>query len=330
MKICADCFANDEIKRFVRNSSNENGLCDCCHNESALIDLSLLTDHFVEFLNLFSYDINGFDLIEAVQRDWHPFESEECARTILGEIINNNEFPFSVSDKVSYVSDMADCFNLWSDLKHEVQESKRFFYDIMSFDWVNYVVPNERIKEGSILYRSRIVPAGKKNLSTNEMGCPPKEKATAGRANPVGIPYLYLCDRKETTYYEIRALYLDKVSVGEFVARRDLKIVDFSKAINLFYTDSNQSLMDVAKRKILFAEISADLSKPLRRFDTEIEYVPTQFICEYCKIISDADGIRFNSSLDKNGANIVLFNDSDVVCRRVENKEIKDVKIASN
>lgn len=164
------------------------------------------------------------------------------------------------------------------------------------------------------------------------MGCPPKERATAGRANPLGIPYLYLCNKIETTFYEVRAVYLDRISVGKFTILRDLDIVDFSNKISLFYTysdsESNISLLDIVKRKILFEKISTDLSKPLRRFDTEIEYVPTQLICEYCKQ-NGADGIRFNSSLHQEGANIVLFNSSDAICTSVLSREIKNVIIES-
>lgn len=330
MRICADCFDDDEIKQFIENSSEEEGLCDCCHKESNLIDLSLLFDHFIEFLNLFTCDNNGFDLVEKVQMDWHPFKSEEYARIILGDIINKNRFTFSLSDKVSYVSDMSECFGVWDELKREVRESTRFFSkSIGSFPWANYVGPNVKIPKGTHLFRSRIIPSGKTNLSTDEMGCPPKEKATAGRANPLGIPYLYLCDKQETTFYEIRALYLDKVCVGEFVTQRDLDIVDFSQTINLFYNDSGENLIDLAMRKVLFSQISADLSKPLRRFDTGIEYVPTQLICEYCKL-ENADGVRFKSSLDDTGANVVLFNERDVICQRVFIKEIRDVTILSN
>ena len=141
---------------------------------------------------------------------------------------------------------------------------------------------------------------------------------------------MYLCDKIETTYYEVRAVYLDKLSVGQFRILRDLNIVDFSNKINLFYTyttsESNISLQGIVKRKILFDRISADLSKPLRRFDTEIEYVATQLICEYCKQ-NGADGIRFNSSLHKGGSNIVLFNSTDAQCISVLSKEIKNVII---
>ena len=122
----------------------------------------------------------------------------------------------------------------------------------------------------------------------------------------------------------------DRVSIGEFEIIHDLNIVDFSSKINLFYTytdsDTNENLSDTVKRKIILDKISHDLSKPLRRFDTEIEYVPTQLICEYCKQ-NGADGIQFNSSLHQGGVNVVLFNPSDAQCVGVSSWEIKKVII---
>ena len=76
------------------------------------------------------------------------------------------------------------------------------------------------------------------------MGCPPPNLATAGRANPLGIPYLYLSDSAKTTYFEVRAVYLDKLSVGKFYIPQSLSLVDFSYSINLYlsYVDGDTSL----------------------------------------------------------------------------------------
>ena len=65
----------------------------------------------------------------------------------------------------------------------------------------------------------------------------------------------------------------------------------------------------------------------MRRYDTELEYVPTQLICEYCKL-NGIDGIRFESSLHKGGINVVLFDAHSAECISVESKEIKNVRIA--
>lgn len=332
MNICANCFNDEEIKQFIITSSTARTECDCCGQECETIDLNEISDFFIEFLGLFVKDSNGTELVQIIQNDWNIFYSDVCARKILSAIIDHEHFDFSVDDKVIYTSEVQECFSVWENLKSEVQEEKRYFSDLGSFNWEVYIKSNAQIRKGTVLYRARITPDGRNKLKTNEMGCPPKERATAGRANPVGIPYLYLCNKIETTFYEVRAVYLDRLSIGKFTVRRDLNIVDFSNKISLFFTytdsESNFSIIDIVKRKILFDKISADLSKPLRRFDTEIEYVPTQLICEYCKQ-NGADGIRFNSSLHQGGTNVVLFNSLDATCTSVLHREIKSVIIES-
>ena len=168
----------------------------------------------------------------------------------------------------------------------------------------------------------------KKYLTKNGMGCPPSKLTPSGRANPQGIPYLYLCLDENTTYYEVRALYLDKLTIGQFKVRKDLRILDFATKMSLYYAynNSTSALSDeIAKQKILHL-ISKDLSKPLRRFDTELEYVPTQYVCEYCKL-NGVDGIRFNSSLHIGGVNVVLFDSNNAECVKVISREIKNVTI---
>ncbi len=329
MKICACCFNDEEIKSFIDSSSKEDANCDCCGQYSAVMELNDLSDFLVELLKLFEKNNGDLSLVNLIQKDWDIFCSTECATTILSEIMKNETLPFTIQDSVSYLSDIQECFRDWKSLKKEVRENKRYFIDFETYNWDAYIKSNDIIKDGSTLYRSRITPEDKTILDKNEMGAPPREKASAGRANPLGIPYLYLSDKIETTYYEIRAAYLDKISVGEFKTLRDLNIVDFNSDFDLFSSwQSRISLIDIVKNKFLFNEISTDLSKPLRRFDTEIEYVPTQLVCEYCKLIN-ADGIRFNSSLHKEGKNIVLFNETDAECTDVFAKEIKRVIIES-
>lgn len=331
MKICANCFEDEEIRKFISTSSNIVATCDCCGSDNVdVIDLSELSDFFIELLRLFVKSKAGNNLVLTIQNDWNLFRTESCAYNILSHIMNHEKFDFSIDDKISYNSDIQECFSAWENLKLEVQERKRYFSDISTFNWEVYIKSNAKIAKGNMFYRARITPNGRVILNENEMGCPPKEFATAGRANPLGIPYLYLCKNVETTFYEVRAVYLDKVSVGEFKIIHDLNIVDFSSKINLFYTytdsDTNENLSDTVKRKIILDKISYDLSKPLRRFDTEIEYVPTQLICEYCKQ-NGADGIQFNSSLHQGGVNVVLFNPSDAKCVGVSSWEIKKVII---
>lgn len=329
MKICANCFNDIEIKESVEGMPRENGICECCGAEGGVVDISEVEDFFCELLGLFEKDDNGRPVSVIIEQDWNIFSSIASSDKILGDILNRNNFAYSINDNVSYIQDVKECLNVWDELKKEVQTEKRYFSNVGAFDWSAYIKSNVKINKGTVYYRSRVIPADKKELKRKEMGCPPADKATAGRANPIGIPYLYLCDNIDTTFYEIRAVYLDKVSVGRFVIQRDLDLVDFNTSTNLFYafnSENNDDLIEFIKHKILFKKISADLSKPLRRYDTEIEYVPTQLICEYCKH-TGADGIMFKSSLHQTGTNIVLFNKDDAKCTKVYTKEITNVTI---
>ena len=106
-------------------------------------------------------------------------------------------------------------------------------------------------------------------------------------------------------------------------------LVNFTSKLSLYYAYNNStfSLLEIIAKQKILQIISKDLSKPLRRYDSELEYVPTQLICEYCKINS-IDGICFNSSLHKGGINIVLFDASSAECIKVENRVIRDVHIS--
>lgn len=329
MKICSNCFNDIEIKKFVEDMSHDNGICDCCGTLGQVINISEIEDFFCEFLGLFERDSNGCLISSIIEKDWNIFSSSGCSNKILGDILKRNNFPYSINDPVSYILEVKECFNVWDELKKEVQTEKRYFSNVGAFDWSAYIRSNVKIDKGTIYYRSRVTPAGMKSLKPKDMGYPPASIATAGRANPIGIPYLYLCDNINTTFYEVRAVYLDRISVGKFVTQRTLNLVNFSASTNLFYafsSENNDSLIEVIKHKILFKKISADLSKPQRRYDTEIEYVPTQLICEYCKH-NGADGVMFRSSLDQSGTNIVLFNKDDAKCTKVDVKEITNVTI---
>ena len=104
-----------------------------------------------------------------------------------------------------------------------------------------------------------------------------------------------------------------------------IDIVDFTEVASAFLGSGN--LAEYTKRIQLKRLISKDLSKPIRRYDSDIEYIPTQFICEYIRYIIGADGILFNSSLDLEGKNIVLFNQDKIECINVKKHIISNLDI---
>lgn len=330
MNICKDCFLDEELRSEINANAVIDGICDVCGKEGKLMDFSEFHGFFVELLSLFSPTNNKNDrtIVDTIQDEWHLFKDKDVAKILLADVITTSNLGYSIADFVNYTDEICDRIAVWDRLKTSVKEKSRFFTNMDEFALYNYLTSGKSLHVGQKLYRSRITPIGQKKIKCDKMGCPPKESATAGRANPIGIPYLYLSDSAKTTYFEVRAVYLDQLSVGTFIILRNLKLVDFVYNVNLFvaYNDNNNSLKEIIIKKKIIDAISEDLSKPLRRYDSELEYVPTQLICEYCKL-TGSDGICFKSSLHKGGYNYVLFDESSAKCIRVDIHEITKIDI---
>lgn len=330
MNICKDCFFDEELRSEINANAVIDGICEVCGKECKVIDFSEYHGFFVSLLELFSPKESGDKtIVDIIQDEWHIFKDKDVANVLLAEVIATNNLGYSITDFVNYNGEISDRVAVWDRLKTSVKESSRFFTNMDEFAQYDYLTTGNSLHVGQKLYRSRITPVGQKKIKCDKMGCPPKELATAGRANPIGIPYLYLSDSAKTTYYEVRAVYLDQLSVGTFSIQRELELVDFIYDVNLFlaYNDGASSLKEIVIKKKIIDSISEDLSKPLRRYDSELEYVPTQLICEYCKQIVGADGISFESSLHKGGRNYVLFDDKSAKCIRVDSHEITRIDI---
>jgi hypothetical protein len=58
------------------------------------------------------------------------------------------------------------------------------------------------------------------------MGNPPSKDAKSGRANPLGISYLYLSNHEVTTLYEARAALYDYITIGTFRLLEDIEDIN--------------------------------------------------------------------------------------------------------
>ncbi len=333
MYICKDCFLDEELRSEINANAVIDGICDVCGKEGKVMDFSEFCGFFTALLELCSPTVDSNKtIVDIIQDEWHLFKDKDIAKVLLIDVIATNNPGYSIADFVNYTDEIRNRVAVWDRLKTSVKENSRFFTNMDEFAQYDYLTAGKSLHVGQKLYRSRITPIGQKKIKCDKMGCPPKELATAGRANPIGIPYLYLSDSAKTTYFEVRAVYLDQLSVGTFRIQRELELVDFIYDVNLFiaYNDGSASLKEIVIKKKIIDAISEDLSKPLRRYDSELEYVPTQLICEYCKRIVGADGISFESSLHKGGRNYVLFDDSAAKCTRVDVHEITQIDIDKN
>ncbi len=184
------------------------------------------------------------------------------------------------------------------------------------------------LPKGKKLYRARICD-NPKGHQVEKMGNPPNKLAKSGRANPNGISYLYLANDIDTTLYEVRASLFDYVTVGTFELKESINVINLSRSTyDVFRLAELESLENVMIHGSFIDKLEQELSKPRRRSDSELDYLPTQYISELIKSMG-FDGIEFKSSLYSEGVNVAIFNPDKFKCLEVKVYDITKIKLES-
>lgn len=175
----------------------------------------------------------------------------------------------------------------------------------------------------------RIVKDGEiisEKYTKEEMSAPPKGKAEDGRANPTGISYLYLSENQETAIAEIKPFIGDRITIASFILNKKIKVIDIRKnapsLLEAIHSKDENSFNN------LWFGIKMYFSAPFKRGDS-IGYIPTQYIAELFKNNS-YDGIIFNSAQKKDNFNLVLFNASDAIFDKTEERHIEAIEYIDN
>ncbi|MFW6275697.1 MAG: RES domain-containing protein [bacterium] len=336
MNVCGNCFNDFEIKSHIGAFSQSTGKCNFCgHDNVPVLDIDELMDFFIELLGLFRNDPTGIPLVEFLQEDWNLFSSKEVASKILSVIMVDNDLFLSHQKPeiyVKYIPEIDEVISHWDYLKESLKWERRFILEtdnLIDLGWDRYFAETISLSDESRFFRARIhFDENSNTFCHKEMGSPPREKSSEGRANPLGIPYLYLSKDIKTTFFETKVLLHDEVSIGEFAVKKEAKLdfVDFTEIPSAFVGMGD--LENYSRKTLLKKRIGKDLSKPIRRYDSKIEYVPTQFICEFLRYVIGADGIIFKSSLYPEGQNIVLFNEEMVECIDVKKYVVSEMDIS--
>jgi len=135
---------------------------------------------------------------------------------------------------------------------------------------------------------------------------PRPRRAQEGRANPKGIPCLYLARDRSTAIAETRPWKGAHVSVGKFTTCRDLKLVDCTKDERPCKRYGKEPRPEIREQAV-WGSICHAFARPVNPCDCDdiADYVPTQTIAELLKT-QGYDGIEYRSSLGE-GRNIALF-----------------------
>jgi hypothetical protein len=149
------------------------------------------------------------------------------------------------------------------------------------------------------------IESGFQGFDASGSSAPPQGKASSGRCNPEGVPYLYAAQEEHTAIAEIRPFIRDSISVAVLKPVRDLRLVNF---------DFEPTAV-VNGRDFLFDDIRRDFAKINKTQNSD--YFITQFIASLIEHLG-YDGLCFRSSLVKDGTNYVIFNPS--ICSATSSK----------
>ena len=135
---------------------------------------------------------------------------------------------------------------------------------------------------------------------------------------------MYLCSNRKTTVKEIRAHAFDYVTIATFKFKRDVRVLDLSSIVHSspFYSGEDKVAYLVNESNL--RQIQDDLAKPMSRLDSELDYLPTQYISDFAKFLG-YDGVKYFSTFDKTSYNVALFDSSACNCTYHRNFLIGDL-----
>lgn len=329
---CPDCFDDQGLRTAIFPSLDAVvGTCSFCGSaETLLVEPQRLAPWFGSLVNVYERASEGKPLVEFLKQDWQLFSHPEMdtahAKELLGDILDDGEIvrqKFAPSPAYS-----SEGLAQWETLRDEMMYRNRWFLDV--------TIEEARLRQlldlllavglPSKWYRARI-KVEDQSYPLEAMGAPPKRKASHGRANPAGIPYLYLGSRPETAVAEVRPHTGEIACVAEFnvPAIRAVDLRNPRKLVSPFIlTDANE--IGQLRADLPFLErLGEELTRPVVPQGAAIDYIPSQYLCEFIKK-SGFDGVVYRSSVSE-GFNLALFAPHTAEGRRVVDYSVSKVTV---
>ncbi|GGJ94012.1 hypothetical protein GCM10007063_15690 [Lentibacillus kapialis] len=355
MICCENCFNDLEAKAIISGTVKVKGDCGVCESTNVYIydtdkndDLENSFNYLLEiytpldslpetfpkqYLTTLEFELKhkwgifanakekGLELIKAIC----PEKFKETPRLFNGDIgiYNLNEEDYLRNNSLLQIY-------YWPDFVNEIKKVNRFHSNIMNVQILAEFCRHSEInlKEDMLFYRARI--SEKNGYEKTDMGAPPMHKVKDGRANPIGIPCLYLSNNEKTTLHEIRAGAFDYVTMGEFQALNNISVVDFT-----MLDQTSPLMVDDIKRyavnKSHLKDISSEIARPLRSTDGPLDYLPSQYIIDFIKN-RGYQGVKYKSTVSDSGFNLAVFDEKlfdciDTKIYMIENIDYKYSKV---
>lgn len=312
-KCCSLCFEDRQISREIVAKSSETGTCSFCKSENVSLIAPILLREFFEQLqgSYVATEEGGKNLAEWFKLDWRLCDSLSILQTkeLLGEIFDDANLLRANFAPISQPT--STNLNLWARLRTELMEENRFFPkgtisdERMHFLATQLILQNADIP--AVWYRARIQETSVP-YTIDQMGPPPKEKATHGRANPAGISYLYIASDLTTAISEIRPHTGELVTIAEFELTEQVNLVDLRsprKLVTPFICESESDIIQLRGDVEFLERLGEELTRPVLPRAAAIDYIPSQYLCEMIKKFG-FDGVIYRSSVGTE-MNMALF-----------------------
>ena len=283
--------------------------------------------------------VKGKRLSDLVQTDWQLFSDgfrQDMRERFLKVVMPEDDRGKELWGRRREIAAHPSMVEQWQAIGGNLVNSRRFFPDveIRDRDWpkqlhaqgefaplwastLKWLPPILERLAGHLpaqaYWRARINKDGRREpYPACKMGPPPPDEATGGRANPHGIPYLYLASDITTAISEVRSGMGAYVTVGEFELKGKLKIADFMMPQSFkdpFACAWVKGKVPIELESIeLIRHFNTIMSTPMSKSDRELDYLPTQYLSELI-LIMGFDGIKYESALGT-GFNVVIFKPS--------------------
>lgn len=337
MNCCAECFGDRVLRRnIIPTRSSATGRCSYCETDNvSLIAPRELAEYFELLVSAYRQDSAGRLLVQWFRADWamfqHPKMDDPRAKDLLAEILNDGEIvrkPFvPASDLV------VDPLNEWERLRDELMYHNRYFpqtsVDLARLESLLSSLTLNGDEVPTQWYRARIQTSDMPYPAI-EMGAPPKRIASHGRANPAGIPYLYLGSTPVAAISEIRPHTGERACVADFTTPAGLKLTDLrnpKKMISpfLFVLEGDSDIGRIRNDLPFLERLGEELTRPVLPQSAAIDYTPSQYLCEFIKKCG-YQGVIYRSSVS-DGINLALFDPALAICGTITQYHVTRVSV---
>ncbi len=326
MNCCAECFGDRGLRRsIIPSRSTTVGLCSYCQSDRVIvIEPRELSEYFELLVSAYRPDPSGKLLIHWFREDWAMFQhprmiDDSRAKDLLGEILDDGDIARQLF--VPANDPTTDRLSEWESLRDELMYHNRYFpektIDLDRLEALLSPLTRDADELPTTWYRARI-RAGDVPYTVDQMGAPPNRIASHGRANPAGIPYLYLGSAPDTAISEIRPHTGEMACVAEFRTPTTLKLVDLRaprKMVSPFVLEDADDIGRMRNDLPFLERLGNELTRPVIPQSAAIDYTPSQYLCEFIKKCG-YQGVIYRSSVSA-GMNLALFEPPLATCGAV-------------